>query len=93
MSNMLQVDDSETEDDEISATRYIASREAPTPVRPTHGRKWGKRMPSPFDTPTPAEAEPDQEGEEEEDLAMAPSCASSDFDPSGNPVHPIHVSA
>lgn len=44
-------------------------------------------MPSPFDTSTPA-AETDQEEEqqEEENLAEASSCASSEFDPSANPV-------
>lgn len=85
---VLQTEDSETEDDEISATKYIASREALTPARqPSRARKWGKRMPSPFDTPTSApDAEEAKGQEEEEDLTEAPSCASSDFDPSGNPV-------
>lgn len=85
---MLQAEDSETEDDEISAVKYIASREALTPVRQiSHGHKWGRRMPSPFDTPTPAaETQQNEEQEDEEDLVEALSCASSDFDPSANPV-------
>ena len=85
------VQDSDTDEDAISATRYIASREALTPVRPSRGRKWGQRMPSPFDTPpasTDLERQDEEEEEEEgaESLAGASSRASSEFDPSGNPV-------
>lgn len=84
---MMQVSDDE--DDEISATRYIASREAPTPVKPVRGgRKWGKRMPSPFDDPASSADLDDVDGEEvQQSLDERPSAVSSELDPSiTNPV-------
>lgn len=78
---MTQISDDE--DDEISATRYIASREAPTPVRPVRGgRKWGKRMPSPFDDPASSADLDDVDDEEEQSLDESPSAVSSELDPS-----------
>ena len=76
---------SDEEDDEVSATSYISSREALTPVRPIRGgRKWGKRMPSPFDDPA---SSADLDDEEEQALEEAPSAVSSELDPSiTNPV-------
>lgn len=79
---VLQVSDDE--DDEISATRYIASREAPTPVRPIRaGRKWGKRMPSPFEDPASSADldNGDDEEEEQQSLEESPSTVSSELDP------------
>ena len=77
---------SDDEDDEISATRYISSREALTPMRPGRGgRRWGKRMPSPFDDPA-SSADLDDD-EEQQGLEEAPSAVSSELDPSiTNPV-------
>ena len=80
---------SDEEDDEISATRYIASREAPTPVRPVRGgRKWGKRMPSPFDDPaSSADLDDGDDEDEQQSLDESPSAVSSELDPSiTNPV-------
>lgn len=91
------VQDSDTDEDQISATRYIASREALTPVRPNRGHKWGQRMPSPFETPqasTDVEREEEEEEEEmegAESLIGASSRASSEFDPDGNPVSPCDL--
>lgn len=78
---------SDEEDDEISATRYISTREALTPVRPIRqGRKWGRRMPSPFDDPSTS-TDLDDEEEELVPLEEAPSAVSSELDPSvTNPV-------
>ncbi len=82
----LQVSDEE--DDEMSATRHISSREALTPVRPIRqaGRKWGRRMPSPFDDPSTS-TDLDEEEAELEGLEEAASAVSSELDPSvTNPV-------
>lgn len=80
---MVQVSDDE--DDEISATRYIASREAPTPVRPIRaGRKWGKRMPSPFEDPASSadlDNGDDEDELEQQSLEESPSTISSELDP------------
>ena len=84
---LMQISDEE--DDEISATRYIASREAPTPVRPVRGgRKWGKRMPSPFDDPaSSADLDDGDDEDEQQSLDESPSAVSSELDPSiTNPV-------
>ena len=84
---VMQVSDDEYDD--ISATRYIASREAPTPVRPIRaGRKWGKRMPSPFDDPaSSADLDEGDDEEEQQSLDESPSVVSSELDPSiTNPV-------
>jgi len=86
----LQVSDEE--DDEMSATRHISSREALTPVRPIRqaGRKWGRRMPSPFDDPSTS-TDLDEEEAELEGLEEA---VSSELDPSvTNPVSCLSVSA
>jgi len=89
----LQVSDDE--DDEMSATRHISSREALTPVRPIRqaGRKWGRRMPSPFDDPSTS-TDLDEEEAELEGLEEAASAVSSELDPSvTNPVSCLSVSA
>ncbi|KAL3156021.1 hypothetical protein ABBQ32_013009 [Trebouxia sp. C0010 RCD-2024] len=74
MGDMQLPDDEELSDegdDEISATKYIASREPPTPVRPVRrGRRWGRRMPSPFDDPA---SSADLDNDEEEDAGQRPS--------------------
>ncbi len=90
---LLQVSDEE--DDEMSATRHISSREALTPVRPIRqaGRKWGRRMPSPFDDPSTS-TDLDEEEAELEGLEEAASPVSSELDPSvTNPVSCLLVSA
>ncbi|DBB03781.1 hypothetical protein WJX82_003590 [Trebouxia sp. C0006] len=79
---------SDEEDDEMSATRHISSREALTPVRPIRqaGHKWGRRMPSPFDDPSTS-TDLDEEEAELEGLEEAASPVSSELDPSvTNPV-------
>ena len=86
---------SDEEDDEMSATRHISSREALTPVRPIRqaGRKWGRRMPSPFDDPSTS-TDLDEEEAELEGLEEAASAVSSELDPSvTNPVGCLSLSA
>ena len=87
--------DSDEETDELSATKYISTREALTPAtapRQRKARRWGRRMASPFDAPASSadldEAEDEgQEEEEEEILEEAASGVSSELDPSvTNPV-------
>jgi len=86
--NLLQPDDilflqvSDEEDDEMSAIRHISSREALTLIQPIRqaGRKWGRRMPSPVDDPATS-IYLDDEGEELEGKEEAASAVSSKLDP------------
>ena len=87
-SNILHLQVSDEEDDAILASRYIFSRKALTLVWPIRqaGRKWGCRIPSPFNDPSTSR-DLDKEEAELEGVEEAASAVSSKLDPSvTNPV-------